>query len=140
MKLYTRIILVCFAVHGVVSTFAEHCLNFSFLALRQFSVLPSPQILPEPLSHTNITGRFSNHRFVLVFFVNGLEFKKTTTHLVSVLLWQFLPELLTCNDKMVPSLRGSISQTKQEVVSTQRLQKDKAEAIFLSVVRERKED
>lgn len=37
IKLYTRIILVCFQVHGVVSAFAEHCLNFSFLALRQFS-------------------------------------------------------------------------------------------------------
>lgn len=50
------------------------------------------------------------------------------------------PELLTCIDKMVPSLRGSISQTKQEVVPTQRLQKEKAEAIFLSLVRKLKEN
>lgn len=51
------------------------------------------------------------------------------------------PELLTCIDKMVPSLRGSISQTRQEVVPTQRLQKDKAEeAIFLSVMRKLKEN
>ncbi len=52
-------------------------------------------------------------------------------------------ELLTCIDKMVPSLRGSISQTRQEVLPTQRLQKEEAEeeeeAIFLLVMRKLKE-
>lgn len=55
IKLYMRIILVCFPVRGVVSAFAKHCLNFSFLALRQFSFFPSPQILPEPLKVIQIS-------------------------------------------------------------------------------------
>lgn len=45
-------------------------------------------------------------------------------------------ELLTCIDKMVPSLRGSISQTRQEVGPTQRLQKEKSRRTYFSLSRE----
>lgn len=76
IKLYMRIILVYFPVRGVVSAFAEHCLNFSFLALRQFfffhlhkSCLSRSQSYKYQRSFLRITVLFC-------FFVSGLELKQ----------------------------------------------------------------
>lgn len=69
-------------------------------------------------------------QYLSSFFVNNLEKTKNQSTLYLCCCGSIFPELLTCNDKMVPSLQGSISETKQEVAPTQRLQKEKSRSYF----------
>lgn len=109
------------------SVFAEHCLNFSVLPWDSFFLV---HLHKSSLSRSCVQIEQVMSQYLSSFFVNNLEKTKNQSTLYLCCCGSIFPELLTCNDKMVPSLQGSISETKQEVAPTQRLQKEKSRSYF----------